>query len=59
MHCYEVSEETSCLGTDFYNRFEMAQYNAINPKAFSARKWRIPSSHYLDASFLHLKTLCI
>lgn len=58
MHCYKVSEQILCLRTDFYNHFEMAQCNAINPVAFSERK-RIPSFHYLDASFLRLKTLCI
>lgn len=58
MHCYKVSEQILCLGTDFYNHFEMAQYNAINPGAFSKRKRRIPSFHYLDASFIHHKPLC-
>lgn len=59
MRCYKVSEQILCLGTDFYNHFEMAQCNAIHPVAFSERKRRIPSFYYLDASYLRLKTLCM
>lgn len=60
MHCCKVSEQVLCLGTDFYNHFERAQYNAINPMACSVRKRETPSFlFYLDASFLHLKTLHI
>lgn len=55
MHCYKVSEQILCLGTDFYNNFEMVQYNAINLIAFSERKRRIPSFSYWDVNFLHLK----
>lgn len=60
MHCYKVSEQVLCLGTNFYNHFEMAQYNAINPIACSVKKSAGPSFlFYLDVSFLHLETLGI